>query len=402
MAAPECQRSSSRLFLALATGAMFTDVLNFDTIVPFLPEHLKSAQISRTSIGLLFSAYSAAFLLAAPVMGALANRHGRRHLMRWGMLALLTSTVLSTLTSSYVGLVLARLIQGVGGATIWTASLAGVAARFDSSERGWAMGIVMGGVSVATLVAPPLGGFLFEWGGIALPFACLSIWTLTMLALLFVFQTGDGTSSAPPMLHLASLRNRRFLVPIGLVVIGAMVISLLEPTLPLHLGERLNAGPEMIGLLFASSTLAYGLSCPLAGHVSDRFGRIPTMAIGLITAALLLPTVALPGSAWGEVAAMMPLGVAFAFLLSPTLPELADVTEKEGGQAYGSAYAVFTIAYAGGSFLGPMVGSALSDQFGFLRGLVLIGAMAGCYLPVLLWVRRPTKPQPDVRRSLAA
>ena len=39
----ERRRSSPKLFLALATGALFTDVLTYDTIVPFLPEHLKAA-----------------------------------------------------------------------------------------------------------------------------------------------------------------------------------------------------------------------------------------------------------------------------------------------------------------------------------------------------------------------
>lgn len=403
----ERRGSSPKMFLALATGALFTDVLCYDMIVPFLPEHLKAAHVSETSIGLLFSAYSATFLLAAPLMGALANRPGRWHLIRWGILALLASAVLTMLTDSYIGLVSARLIQGVGASAIWTGGLAGVAARFDSSQRGWALGIVMGGISLATLIAPPLGGFLFERGGIALPFFCMSCWTLAVLTVLHLFPAGDGAGATPSVLnrewlHLPSLRNRRFLAPIGLVVIGATAISLLEPTLPLHLGQRMNAGPEMIGLLFASSTLAYGLSSPLAGYVSDRYGRTPTMAMGLLATAVLLPTVALPASGWGEVGVLAPLGVAFAFLLSPTLPELADVTEKEGGQAYGSAYAVFTIAYAGGQMIGPMAGTALSARFGFLAGLLILGALAAGYLPLLLWARRQAKPQPEVDRSLAA
>ena len=76
---------------------------------------------------------------------------------------------------SYGGLFFARSLQGLGSALADTSALALVADRFtDDNERQKALGISLAFISFGSLVAPPLGGFLFQYINHAAPFIFLA------------------------------------------------------------------------------------------------------------------------------------------------------------------------------------------------------------------------------------
>jgi MFS family permease len=81
------------------------------------------------------------------------------------------------------------------------------------------------------------------------------------------------------------------------------------------------------------------------------------------------------------------VSIAYGFLLTPALPEMAAVVDRRGGGAYASAYAVFNTAYAAGMMAGPVIGGALVSALGFGTALFVTGGLVLAYLPVLL--RRP-------------
>src|SRR5262249_60617612 len=113
-----------------------------------------------------------------------------------------------------------------------------------------------------------------------------------------------------------------------LVGLGRGRVGRPGPTLPLPLDTRLPASPVTVGLLFGLATLAYGLCAPLAGLLSDRHGRKPTMAVGLVATLVAFPLIALPSARLVGAFSLVALGVACAFLLSPTLPEPADAVGR--------------------------------------------------------------------------
>src|SRR5213076_2453043 len=92
------------------------------------------------------------------------------------------------------------------------------------------------------------------------------------------------------------LRERSIVIISIIVIIGAALPAFLEPTLPVHLQTQLGASPAVIGILFALPTLAYGISAPLVGLLTDRLGQRPLMLTGLISGALVIPLSALANS----------------------------------------------------------------------------------------------------------
>src|SRR5439155_4128406 len=123
-----------------------------------------------------------------------------------------------------------------------------------------------------------------------------------------------------------------------------------------------------------------GLAAPLAGWASDRWGGWRVLAAGLAACAVALPLLAVPRAWGGEVVALLVFGVACAFLLSPTLPEIAAACERQGDRAFGSAYAVFNLSYAVGMAAGPIASGVLKPALGFGLTLVILSAVSALSL----------------------
>jgi MFS family permease len=363
---------------------LFSDLAVYDMVVPFMQDFARPWGVGERELGFLFGAYSIALLITIPIAGRLCDRIGAGPALRLGAGGLLLSLVLYATASGQVMLYAARAVQGAAGGMSWTAGLALLAAAFPAERRGRALGIAMAGMSLGTLVGPPIGGLLFDWGGPRMPFGIFTAWTAGILSLLFLTRLPTGPRAAAESAGSGWPRLRGYGRTAGVVVIGSMLLSGLEPTLPIDLEARLGIKPAIIGDLFAVAALAYGLAAPVAGWAADRWGSRRVMTAGVVASALTLPLAAIPTTWWGEAAALAGFGFALAFLLAPTLPEIAAACERNGAVAFGAAYAVFNLAYAVGMAGGQVAGGELAAVVGFRTTLISFSAIALAYLPVLL------------------
>ena len=243
----------------------------------------------------------------------------------------------------------------------------------------------MGGMVAGTLVGPPLGGLLFEWGGYRLPFFVAAAVALAIgLALALLLERPALPARSRRSMLLRLVRDRPVLVVAGAIVIHAGALTLLEPTLPLHLQQRFDASPGLIGLLFGVSTLAYGVGTPLSGMLADHWNRAGVMALGLASTALVLPLLALPDSLTGTGVIMALVGFASGLVLVPALPMLADRVDRLGGGAYASLYAILNIAYAIGMIAGPIVGSLVAELVDLLAALAVVALLLLIYTPLVV------------------
>jgi MFS family permease len=381
------------LILALVTLVLFTDMVIYDMVVSFLPDYVRQWGIQEQELGFLYGAYALALLLTVPLAAWVCDRAGAVRGLQWGAAGLFVSQALYAGANGHAMLFIARALQGVAGGTAWTAGLALLAVAFPARTRGRALGTAMAGMSLGTMIGLPLGGFLFTRGGPRCPFLVSAGWTL-LLAAGLLWLPGRLLRGAARPERLPGLSGWAGYLPTATaIVLGAALLSALEPTLPVHLEERLGARPEQTGVMFGLAALVYGVSAPLAGWAADRWGGRRVMAAGLGACALTLPLIALPRTWGGEVAALAAFGLACAFLLSPTLPEVARVCERQGAHSFGAAYAVFNLAYAVGMAAGPVAGGVLKSSVGFGPTLLVFSAVTALYLPLLvLRSRRPHAP----------
>src|ERR1700704_6641189 len=163
-------RSSRSVAVGFITFATFIDIVAYSVAVPVLPDLSRRLGASPTTIGLLFGSFGVTLLTVSIPMGAVSDRVGRKGPMVGGMFALAAAAILLAYSNGLPWLFAARLVQGAADAITWVVGFALIADRYGADERGRVTGIVMSGTSVAFMVGPSIGGWMYEAGGIRAPF----------------------------------------------------------------------------------------------------------------------------------------------------------------------------------------------------------------------------------------
>lgn len=164
-------RCSRWFILTTICTAVFTDIFLYGIIVPVLPFALtRRAQVAVEDVqhwvSVLLAVYGAALLASAPVCGYLADRSTSRRLpLLVGLLALAAATLMLCFGSHIAVLVAGRILQGISAAIVWTVGLALLVDTVGQKEVGQVMGYVSISMSVAILVAPLLGGVVYDRAG---------------------------------------------------------------------------------------------------------------------------------------------------------------------------------------------------------------------------------------------
>jgi MFS family permease len=331
----------------------------------------------------LLGCYPLALLVAIPFSAWISDRFGPIRALKIGTLGLFLTQLLYAAANCREVLYTARCLQGVSGGLAETAGLALLAMTFPAGKRGQALGTVMGIMSIGTLLGPPVGGYLFTWVGPRYPFVFLAGWTFLLAAGLFCTrQRGPRPEALRHPEPLAGWRD--YFSTIVVVMLGAASLTALEPTLPLHLEERFGADASDCGLIFGLAALTFCLCSPLAGWVAERWGGRQVMIGGLIASMVVLPLVSLPRSWVVEAGVLIAFGVSLAFLLSPALPEIAAVCDKQKDPAFGTAYASFNMAYGFGMVVGPIASGFLKRTIGFGPALLTFSFVSLLVLSLLV------------------
>ena len=249
------------------------------------------------------------------------------------------------------------------------------------------MGIVMGAMGAGAIAGPALGGILYDWVGYKAPFLLVAL--ICVAGGLFALISRELKGLAPRGSKEGYGRMARVVlaypgiaIVLVIVMMGTVSLGVLEPLFPVYLEENLGLGSSAIGLLFALTVLAYSLASPIVGRLTDRIGKKGLMIWGLLTTAVAAPALVFAGNL-ALVAVLFALcGITIALFETPTLPFIADrISGGEEGEAYGTAFGLFNMAWAIGYMLGPAAGGFLAQKHGLPTTMVVLSAP----LVILAW-----------------
>src|SRR5437660_484350 len=96
------------------------------------------------------------------VGGSLGDHVGRKRIFALGISIFILASMWCGLSSKTLSLILARAVQGIGGALLIPGSLALISASFDETQRGKAIGTWAGFTSVTSVIGPAVGGWLVQ------------------------------------------------------------------------------------------------------------------------------------------------------------------------------------------------------------------------------------------------
>jgi len=358
-------RNSRSVAVALVTFAAFTDLVAYSIAVPVLPDLSRRLGASPTTIGLLFGSFGVTLLTFSMPMGAVSDRIGRKPPMVGGLLALAAASMLFAFADSLPWLFAARFVQGAADAVTWVVGFALIADLYRQEERGRVMGLVMSGTNFAFMFGPTLGGWLYEAGGIRLPFLFVAALALAGAIAFLWFDLPAARSTHETLPVATVLRSPAVAVCTAAVVAASATISMLEPVLPLYLAATLGLGPARIGLLFGIGAVASTVMHPVYGSMVNRVGSRRLMMIGLVLVACLLPLLSLATSYRSAIGVYVMCAAAISMIITPSLTYMAEATSNAGAGSFGVGYGLYNMAWGVGLLGGPALSGFMFERMGF-------------------------------------
>jgi EmrB/QacA subfamily drug resistance transporter len=263
------------------------------------------------------SAYLLAYAVPVLITGRLGDRFGPKRLYLAGLVVFTLASLWCGLTSSIDGLIVARVVQGLGAAMITPQTMAIITRIFPPARRGKAMALWGATAGVATLVGPILGGVLVDWLGwewiffINIPVGILALvlaWRLVptlstnthrfdwlgvalsgagMFLLVFGIQEGDQYDWGTITGEITVWR----MIVLGLVVFAAFVVwqrfNRREPLVPLGLFRDRNFSLANIAITSMGFAIT-GLAIPLMLYAQLVRGLSPTQSALLLVPMALM------------------------------------------------------------------------------------------------------------------
>ena len=359
-------------------------------------------------------------------VGRWGDMIGKKSIYTAGFVVFTAGSVLCGLAPTVYWLIGFRVVQAVGAAMTLALGMGIVTEAFPPGERGQALGIVGTLVSLGVVVGPTLGGILIEalswhwiffvnlpvgiigtlmayrfvpdfkpsgrqqfdyWGAVTL--------FISLLALLLALTTGQSIGftqpiilllltvfavflaifirvewrSQQPMIDLRLFRNTLFSVNLITGFITFVCIAGTFILLPFYLEDVLGYNTRQVGLLLATLPIFLGITAPISGSLSDRFGTRPITVAGL--AILLIgyyaaSTFNSQTNTLGFVLRLIPIGIGMGVFQSPNNSAIMGAAPRE---RLGIASSLLSITRT----LGQTVGIAILGAIWAARVMVHAG-----------------------------
>jgi EmrB/QacA subfamily drug resistance transporter len=224
--------------VCIATFMLLLDITIVNVALPAIERALKA---SFSDLQWVVDAYALALATCVLTAGALADLYGRKRLFLLGIVLFTAASTACGAAFDPLFLIVARGVQGLGGAMMFATALALLSQEFHGRERGTAFGIWGATIGAAVAIGPLAGGVLTSW-----------------ISWRWIFFVN---------------------IPVGVVAVALGLRVLHESSDPEH--SRLDPA----GLV----TLTGGLLCLILGLIEgNRHGWSSTFILALFAAAVLL------------------------------------------------------------------------------------------------------------------
>jgi MFS family permease len=344
-------RSLYTLPALVLLAAVALSFVGLGFVMPLRALYARNIGASSVEISLMATAFLLASFVATPAMGWLADYMGPRTVLGLSLLTYAGLLAAYVPVASPEALIALRALEGMSAAGVLTPARALMNTVAPPERYGEALGLVSTARYVGILAGPAVGTLLASGVGYTPAFLAASgVLILTALAV-FVFlhpHPNVGPKAAAPAFSCG------FTGPLALAYGLAIVLTLPQGVTTaiwsLYMQDR-GASLLLIGLSFTTFALAASALAPLAGRISDRYGRWQLMLAGLVLSGVVYCVYGLrlpPG--WIIVLALVE-GAGLVVARVATDGFLADHV-PQGSQ--GRIHALFSAAGTAGSLAGAM------------------------------------------------
>ena len=365
--------------LPLIFLTVFIDLLGFGILIPILPSFaIKELGVDEAAIGIAIALYSFLQFIFNPILGKISDKHGRKPVIVVCLLINALGYVIFAFTTSYLVLLISRVVAGIGGSSIAVAQ-AYIADVTTKENRSKGMGLIGSAFGLGFVFGPLMGGFLSKLGymetGLASAAFSFIAFIVTMILLpesninrAEVVETKRKIFNIDAILK--AFKHPSLAILITLFFILTFSFANIYGTFAL-LGIQVYGFTDlqngyMFGIIGLSSAIVQG---GLIGPITKLLGKKRILVLGSFLIMITLAIIPYAGNfLWLAVDGIfLSLGTG---MLQPTLLSLiSEVTsEAEQGITLGVNQSLSALARMFGPLWGGITFEYLGYPFPFLTG----------------------------------
>lgn len=361
-------------------------VMGVASITPAFPQIEKELNISEQDAGYLITIFTLPGVILTPILGVLADRVGRKQILVPSLILFGLAGFACFFTRDFHLLLLFRLLQGIGGASIGSLNVTLIGDFFEGRERAAAMGYNASVLSIGTASYPAIGGGLAMLGWY-FPFLLPALAVPIAFVVLYSLKTPAPRNDQDLKTYLGkawkSIKDKRVIVIfIASIFTFIILYGAYLSYLPFLLDSTFSAPPYLIGILFSVASLTTAITSSQMGKLSARFSNkilLKAAFIIYVCSLIIIPNVSY---LWLLLFPLVLFGIAQGLNIPSLQTILTNLAPVENRAAFMSLNGMVLRL---GQTLGPLIMGAVFGLSG-ITGVYYAGAAFALVMFVLILV----------------
>ncbi|HUR66944.1 MAG TPA: TCR/Tet family MFS transporter [Chitinophagaceae bacterium] len=366
-------KSSRKAAVGFIFVTLLIDIMGWGLIIPVMPtliSQLKGIPVNEASPygAWLVSAYAITQFIFGPIIGNLSDKYGRRPVLLFSLFGFAIDYLFMALVPTYGLLFVGRIISGITGASITTAS-AYIADISTNENRAKNFGMIGAAFGIGFIAGPALGGLLAGWGVRAPFYAAAALCLLNALYGYFVLPESLSVENRRhfhwkkinPLGGFQFIRKHKAIIGLAccyfLLYLGAQSVMANWSYYTIY---KFGWREKMVGISLAAVGLVVGVvQAGLTRVITPRLGNEKTIYLGMsfyITGLILF---AIATESWMMFAFILPycMGGLAGPALQSTLT--AHIPRNEQGALQGALSSLMSLT----TIIGPLIMNNLFEFF---------------------------------------
>lgn len=289
-AKPKTFSSYQAFVIAVLAILQFTIVLDFMVLSPLGVLLLEKLKINTSQFGLVVSAYAFSAGVSGLLAAGFADKFDRKKLLMFFYTGFIIGTFLCGIAPDYHFLLIARIVTGLFGGVVGSVSFAIITDLFKLEVRGRVMGFVQMAFAASQVLGIPVGLLLANHFGWHAPFLMITVFGVLLGIVIMVYMKPVTAhlqirSERNAFTHLfATVAEPRYVLAFAATTLLATGGFMLMPFASAFTTHNLGISVDDLPLLYGITGIFSIIFGPLAGRLSDRFGKFNIFVAGsLIT-----------------------------------------------------------------------------------------------------------------------
>ena len=274
------------IIIAILALLQFTVILDFMVISPLGDILMKTLNMTTANFGFTVSGYAFSAGISGLLAAGFADKFDRKKLLIFFYIGFIIGTVFCALSTSYMMLLLARIVTGLFGGVIGSVSLAIVTDLFVIQQRGRVMGFIQMAFASSQILGIPLGLYFannWGWHSAFIMIAVLAV--LILIAIITQMQPItkhlELQSDKSPFLHLwHTLSNKNYQIGFAAIAFLSVGGFMLQPFGSAFLVNNIHISHLQLPMIFFFTGLSVLIIMPIVGKLSDKISKFKLFTAG--------------------------------------------------------------------------------------------------------------------------